>query len=171
MTAYKTELPAFYPDMNDWELFVDRLDHFFELNKVPTAKHQPILLTTINECTYKKLQDICHPDVPQDKSFDELIELLSRQYFITRPVFWERKKFYDAKQTADETAQKWAERLQKLAIDCRFGSRLEITLSDSFICGLHSKALLERMCAEKNDGTLTLQRALEIAISQEVKKK
>lgn len=171
MAAFKTKIPEFYPDINDWELFVDRLDHFFELNKVPVAKHQPLLLTTINECTYRKLRDICHPDVPQNKSFDELIKLLSRHYFATRPVFVERKKFYDAKQTADETAQKWAERLQDLAIDCRFGSRLETTLSDRFICGLHSKALLERMCAEKDDGTLTLQQALQIAISQEVKKK
>lgn len=160
------EIPKFYSYSDDWQVFTERLEQFFEINDVAEEKKRAILLTSISDDVYKTLRDVCHPLLPKQKTFDELCELLNKQFVKKTSVFRERVTFYNAKQMKDESISSWFARIKKLSVDCKFGDRFDDILLDRFISGLKSNALLERLCEEDED-KLTLQSAVEIAIVKE----
>lgn len=160
------EIPTFYPYGDDWQVYTERLEQFFELNDVNDDKKKAILITTSNSEVYKILRDVCHPVLPKDKTFDELIELLNKQYVVKTSVFRERFNFYNAKQMKDESIANWFARIKKLSVDCKFGDRFDEILLDRFISGLRASPILDRLCEEDED-KLTLQNAVEIAANKE----
>lgn len=160
------ELPHFYGDFGDWNVFSERLEQFFEINDVPDEKKRAILITCIGDDVYKTLRDVCHPALPKEKTFDELCELLNKQFVKKTSVFRERCNFYNAKQQANETISAWFARVKSLSIDCKFGERFDGILLDRFISGLKPSPVLDRLCEEDED-TLTIQQALDIAVTKE----
>lgn len=160
------ELPKFYSQFDDWQVFTERLEQFFEINDVPEEKKKAILITCIGNDVYKTLRDVCHPILPKDKTFDELCELLNKQYIVKTSVFRERYNFYNAKQFKNEKITDWFARIKKLSVDCKFGDKFEAILLDRFISGLKPSLILDRLCEEDED-KLTLQQAVDIAIVKE----
>lgn len=159
------EMPVFSNTSSDWVVYTERLEQFFEINDVATEKKKALLLTTIGEDIYKTLRDVCHPMLPKHRTFDELIELLNKQFCIKTSIYRERVKFYNAKQMARESISQWFARLKKLSVDCKFGDQFDAVLLDRFICGLRSSAILDRLCEEED--ILTLPKAIGIAINRE----
>lgn len=163
-TAFTTPIPTYYPEVTDWCTFHERLQQFFELNNIPDQRKQPILLAAINECAYKALRDICYPAAPATKTYTELIDTLTSLFFaVRRSVFVQRNRFYAAKQANDETLIKWSDRVQTLALNCRFGHRCETVLCDKFITGLCETKAKQKLL-ECNE-PITLQQALRIAVN------
>lgn len=160
------EIPKFYSQNDDWQVFTERLEQFFEINDVAEDKKRAILITSISDDVYKLLRDVCHPVLPKSKTFDELCELLNKQFVVKTSVFRERVTFYSAKQMKNETISNWFARIKKLSVDCKFGDRFDDILLDRFISGLRSSPILDRLCEEDED-KLTLQNAVEIAITKE----
>lgn len=160
------EIPKFYSQEDDWQVFTERLEQFFEINDVAEDKKRAILITSISDDVYKLLRDVCHPVLPKNKTFDELCELLNKQFVVKTSVFRERVTFYSAKQMKNETISNWFARIKKLSVDCKFGDRFDEILLDRFISGLRSSPILDRLCEEDED-KLTLQNAVEIAITKE----
>lgn len=160
------DLPRFNSQFDDWQVFTERLEQFFEINDVVEEKKKAILITSIGDDIYKTLRDVCHPTLPKNKTFDELCQLLNKQFVKKTSVFRERVSFYNTKQMKDESIANWFARIKKLSVDCRFGDRFNDILLDRFISGLRSPVILERLCEEDED-KLTLQSAVEIAITKE----
>lgn len=147
-------------------MFKERLEQFFEINDVKDEKKRAILITCISDDVYKTLRDVCHPTLPKEKSFEELCELLAKQFLVKTSVFRERFNFYNTKQSKDESIAGWFARLKKLSVDCKFGDRFDDILLDRFISGLKQGPILDRVC-EEDEGKLTLQQVVEIAITKE----
>lgn len=160
------DIPRFYSPGDDWLVFTERLEQFFEINDVADEKKRAILLTSISDDVYKTLRDVCHPLLPKNKTFDELCQLLNKQFVKKTSVFRERVTFYNVKQMKDENIANWFARIKKLSVDCRFGDRFDEILLDRFISGLRSSVILERLCEEDED-KLTMKSAVEIAITKE----
>lgn len=160
------EIPKFYSQHDDWQVFTERLEQFFEINDVAEEKKKAILITSISDDVYKLLRDVCHPVLPKNKTFDELCELLNKQFVVKTSVFRERVTFYNVKQMKDENIANWFARIKKLSVDCKFGDRFDEILLDRFISGLRSSPILDRLCEEDED-KLTLQNAVEIAANKE----
>lgn len=160
------DIPRFYSACDDWLVFTERLEQFFEINDVADEKKRAILLTSVSDDVYKILRDVCHPVLPKNKTFDELCALLNKQFVKKTSVFRERVTFYNAKQMKDESIASWFARIKKLSVDCKFGERFDEILLDRFISGLRAKVILERLCEEDED-KLTLQSAVEIATTKE----
>lgn len=159
------QIPEFYGDGDDWNVYYERLEQFFTVNDIPQDKRSAFLISVIGSYTYKTLRDLCHPTLPKDKSFEELCELLHRQFSPQVSIFRERAKFYNAKQESFENISTWYAKVKKLSVDCKFGSNLAMVLLDKFITGLRSGSILDRLCEENE--TITLQQALDIAINKE----
>lgn len=159
------EIPKFY-GYCDWDVFIERLDQFFEVNDIDGDKKRAILLTSVSDDVYKTLRDICHPVPPKQKSYNELCALLTKQFVKKTSVFRERYAFYNTKQFKDENIADWFARIKNLSVNCKFGDRFETILLDRLISGLRSSAILERLC-EEDDNQLTLQSAVEIATVKE----
>jgi hypothetical protein len=158
-------IPEFNGNCDDWNVYAERLEQFFEVNDIPEAKRSALLISVIGADTYKSLRDLCHPVIPKNKPFEELCELLRKQYSPQVAIFRERATFYNARQNAGETCTVWYGRLKKLSVDCKFGENLESILVDKFITGLRPGQVLDRLCEENE--TLTLERALDIAVNKE----
>ena len=65
----------------DWQLYVERLAHFFFANGITDEeKKRAVFLSVIGAETYKTLRNILSPEKPGDKTYDVLIEKLSRHF-------------------------------------------------------------------------------------------
>lgn len=158
-------IPEYNGFYDDWNVYQERLEQFFEVNDIPETKRTALLISVIGSDSYKTLRDMCHPVLPKSRTFEELCELLRKQYSPQVAVFRERTTFYNARQEQEETVTMWYGRLKKLSVDCRFGENLEAILLDKFVTGLRSGMIMDRLC-EENEG-LTLEMALELAVNKE----
>lgn len=158
-------VPEFNSGKDDWSVYSERLEQFFEINDIPEEKRNAFLISSVGADTYKTIRDLCHPQLPKDKTFDELCDLMKKQFTTQVAIYRERVKFYNAKQYATETVTSWFARIKKLSIDCRFCAELESILLDRFISGLRPSPILDRLCEE--DETLKLEDAVAIAINKE----
>lgn len=159
------QIPEFYGDGDDWNVYYERLEQFFEVNSIPDEKRSAFLISVIGSNSYKTLRDLCHPTLPKDKPFEELCDLLRRQFSPQISIFRERAKFYNAHQQQGENVTSWYGRIKRLSVDCRFGDHLEQVLLDKFITGLRPGQVLDRLCEENE--TVNLQQAVDIAINKE----
>ena len=73
------------------------------------------LLSSIRDATYKLLGDLCTPDKPNTKSFEELVERLTEHFQPTLTVISERYKFHSRSQQTGETVIEYIAALRQLA--------------------------------------------------------
>ena len=65
----------------DWSQYKERLGHFFAANGVESAeKKHSIFLSVVGEATYKLLRSVVAPAKPGDKTYEELVKLLSAHF-------------------------------------------------------------------------------------------
>lgn len=157
--------PRFYYGEDDWDVYHTQFEFYLRENHIPESKWRDALLVSIATSIYMVLRDKCHPELPTDKTYDELIAFLKNHYVFRKPVFRERTNFYNARQFDDETIDEWHLRIATLAVDCNFGQRINSVLLDRFISGLRSQRIRDRLCEE--DEHLVLHRALKIALNEE----
>lgn len=160
------ELPRYYGAHHDWPLFVENLERIFDINHVAEDKKKAFLINCLYDPIHDTLRDICFPDVPKDKTYDELCELMNKHFGKPKSVFAERCKFYDAKQEENESVQDWFRRIKKLSLNCRLCEQYADIVLDRFITGLRVLAIRDRLC-ENEIGKLTIEHALEIATAKE----
>lgn len=158
-------IPTFVQGNDDWKTYSEILDQFFIVNNVEDDKKSAFLISCIGSDTYKTLRDLCHPVLPKDKKFDDLSEILRKQFSPQVAIFRERTNFYNAKQNNAENVTSWYGRVKRLSVDCKFGDNLEAILLDKFITGLKVGQVLDRLCEENE--ALTLQQAVDIASNKE----
>ena len=67
-----------YSSTKDWASHVERMDQYFLANDVTdAAKKRAILLSVIGDKTYKLIHDLVTPKKPIEKSYKELVQLLT----------------------------------------------------------------------------------------------
>ncbi|XP_053688497.1 uncharacterized protein LOC128737803 [Sabethes cyaneus] len=158
-------IPEFNGSVDDWNVYQERLEQFFEVNEIADNKRVALLISVIGGDSYKTLRDLCNPVLPKNKTFDELCTLLRKQYTPQVAIFRERTNFYNARQEDYENVTQWFGRLKKLSVDCKFGENLEAILLDKFVTGLRTGQIMDRLCEENE--SLTLEHALELAVNKE----
>lgn len=160
------EVPRYWGTYEDFPSFVERLDQLFALNNITEDKKKPMLINCIDQTIYVILRDICFPESPSDKTYEELCTLMEKQFAVKTSAFRERRIFYRAQQKEDESVQEWFDRIKKLSLECRLGGQYSSILLDRFISGLKSSAIVDRLC-EEDVGQLKLEHALSVALAKE----
>lgn len=159
-------METFDPKNDQWQLYVERLENYLAAYSITSeAKRRNALLNCIGPTAYKIVRDMCSPDSPATKSYEELKLTLKNFYVPEIVVLMERKNFYNAVRKTGESATEWLARIKRLSIDCQFGQRLESTVLDKFMCSLEGKAF-DRV-SEEETSTITLQKALQLAVKYE----
>ena len=154
-----------YSPTTDWKQYVERLELFFEVNNVPSAKKVPSILTLMGSKMYALLRSIVAPRRPKELTFKEVIDTLG-QHLEPKPiVIAERYKFHKTEQTESESIRDYLAKLQKLAETCEFGGYREEAICDRFVCGLRSRSIQRKLLGEVE---LTLQTAVEKACAAEL---
>lgn len=166
-TSTAANMPVFRSEEDNWHIWRQLLEsHFNELAVFEDEKRVAILLKNIGLSAYGTLIELCDPIQPASKSYEQLCDILERQYSRPTIVFRERQNFFRATKKEAETVALWFARLKKLAKKCRFGPNLDTFVLNQFVTGCSGK-LFEKLCEE--DERLTLDDAFKKAMIFEAK--
>ncbi|CAG9818878.1 unnamed protein product [Phaedon cochleariae] len=142
---------------------------FFSINGIRdvagNARRVSALLSLIGSDTYRILRDLCTPDLPKDKKYEDICKLLKTHFCPMTSVYKERIKFFEASQEENENVNAWFARIHNLSNNCEFGANLKCYLKDKFVCSMKKGTIRDRLCEEKLD--TNLDRLLELALLKE----
>lgn len=160
-------MPPYDHRADEWKMYRIRLEQFFEAAEIKDVlKKKTTLLSLCCTETLKLLCGLCEPNMPQEKTYDEILAILESHFTPSIFIYNERKIFYETKKTDDETILEYVLRLRKLASSCKFETRLEDMILDKFITGMEGR-IYERLI---EDDTWTLEKAIEISKRYELRK-
>ena len=78
-------ISAFQPDSEKIDSYLERIELYFTANNFPDERRVPALLSVIGATTYEILRSLLAPDLPQTKTYGELVEKLKN---IILPSLW-----------------------------------------------------------------------------------
>ena len=150
---------------DDWQQYVERLEHFFVANGIDGAeKKRAVFLSVIGPSTYKTLRNLLYPDKPGDKSYASLVDTLSKHFKPAPSEIVERFRFNSRTRRPGESIATFVAELRALAEFCNFGDTLEVMLRDRIICGINDDAIQRRLLS---DPKLDYAKAVETALNME----
>ncbi|XP_044760380.1 uncharacterized protein LOC123317833 [Coccinella septempunctata] len=155
------KIQEFNFNISDWTIYKARLDNYFEANNITGVKRRAIFLNMLDEDSYRLMFDQCSPVKPEQKSYEQLLEIFDKHFAPVHTPFAERIKFYESERGPEESPNEWVARVRRLAIQCEFDNHLETVLRDKFICGFGKGLVLDRLLEEKI--TIYLADAVKIA--------
>ena len=149
----------------DWSQYEERLGHFFAANGVESAeKKRSIFLSVVGAATYKLLRSLVAPAKPGDKTYEELVKLLSAHFNPPPSEIVQRFKFHSRVREPGESVATFVSELRSLAEHCNFQSTLEDMLRDRIVCGINDHAIQQRLLGEEK---LTFEKAMSTAQAME----
>ena len=89
------QLESFDSLSEQWDQYIEHLEHFFEANDIPldtaqVKKRRAILLSFCGS----KVLSLLAPEKLKDKEFDELVSLMKNYFSLKASLIIQRTKFY-----------------------------------------------------------------------------
>ena len=167
----------FDPSSEIFTVYCERLEQFFVANNIGQCSEDAsaeilsaadkrkvaVMISIIGKDTYGVLRDLCSPENPKDKTFEELCEILQQHFKPKRLEVAESYRFHRCVQEEKESISDYSARLRHLASTCNFGEFLNRSLRDQFVCGIRNQATRKKLLSEDRD----FQQALKVAIADE----
>ncbi|XP_022825032.1 uncharacterized protein LOC111355399 [Spodoptera litura] len=153
---------------DDWRLYVERLEQYFLVNKIPDNLQVPTLITVMGAESYELLVNLCTPEKPKSKTFTQITEIMEKHLQPKPSELAERYKFRHRKQKEGESISEYTAVLKKMSKTCEFGSSLEESLRDQLVCGITNENIRQRLFAESK---LDFGKAYKLAVSMEAAEK
>ncbi|XP_060800357.1 uncharacterized protein K02A2.6-like [Amyelois transitella] len=148
----------------NWPAYVRLVEQFIKLNDIDNELRVATLLTHVGAATYALMCDLCAPDHPESKKFDEIVTLVKNHLEPKRSEIAERHTFRQRRQGEGESIGVFLQSLKHLATHCNFGASLEENIRDQFVSGLRSEEMRSRLFAE---ASLDYKKAVELALALE----
>ena len=115
----------------DWVAYTERLDQYFIANGVDDAgKQRAILLSGCGAKAYKLIKSLIAPAKPTDKTFQQLVEIVSKHFDPVPAITVQRYKFNVRIRQPGENVATFLSELRLLATKCDFQNSLEDMLCD-----------------------------------------
>ncbi|XP_054259297.1 uncharacterized protein K02A2.6-like [Macrosteles quadrilineatus] len=171
-----TSTISFTPFQDDetFKNFIRRLEVFIHLHGQgmhPTDKVYT-LLHSLTPSLHQKVYDLCAPEVPLDKSYTELVRMLT-DYVDPQPSTWAlQHKFMSRVQEPNETVKIYSVELQKLTSNCEFNcescqkSIANTLLRMQFIRGLVNKDIRAKLL--QDNSLVSFQDVVKAATAMEI---
>ena len=153
--------PEFDGDTSEWEIYTERLAHYFAANGIEAAeKKRAILFTVCGTATYKLMKNLVAPADISTKTFAQLVQLVQVHYHPKPSAIVMRFRFNSCTRQSGESVAAFVARLRELAQSCDYGDSLEDMLRDRIVCGIQDERLQRSLLAVAN---LTFKTAFEKA--------
>ena len=160
------KVEEFDGNVEEWQQYVERLGHFFTANGITeTEKMRAVFLSLIGPATYKILRNLVSPKKPGEKTYDELVEALSKHFKPTPSEIVERYKFHSRFRKPGESVATFVSELCSLSQYCNFGDSLDVMIRDRLVCGINDDSIQKHLLAEPR---LTYEKAVELSQSMEM---
>lgn len=151
---------------DDFNLYAERLEHFFNLNKITEDKEKVAILASFGGGELYKVQNkLVAPKKVSECTYKFIIEKLTAHFQPQLNVIAESFKFYKRDQLPSETIPEYIIELKSMAENCDFGDLLDRALRDKFVCGVGDGKIQQRLLNET--GLKTFEKACEIALTME----
>ena len=179
---FTTHLGILEPfDGSDFADYSERLNSYFIANNIGQVaedageadrraadkKKVAVTISVIGKKTYSTLKDLCLPDLPADKTYEELTEILKGFYKPKVLEVAETYRFHHTVQSENESVTEYANKLKRLAVNCNFGQYLTRALRDQFVGGVRSQSTRKKLLSEDR----TFEQALKVARAHELAEK
>ena len=135
----------FDPGKEKWENYKERMELWFETQKIKAEDYNIYLLTLLDAGTYGILKDLLAPALPKSTTYENITAALSLHYNPKKLELAERFKFANRKQLPGESYTDFTTELRKLSAECDFGDFLDEALSLMFTCGISDEAVQKRL--------------------------
>ncbi|XP_046665591.1 uncharacterized protein LOC124357656 [Homalodisca vitripennis] len=168
MTGIIGSVGEFDSNEETWDSYIERFELFLSCNDIDHSKKVSTLLTVVGVKTFKLLRDLCTPDKPSTKSYDDLVKLINDHLYPTPSFVCERYKFSLRNQHDGESIAQYIAQLKNLSKYCEFGASLNDYLRDRLICGIRSESTKQRLLSEAN---LTFDKAVQLTSQIEMAEK
>ena len=89
-------------------------------NEKQIRKTLQFTISLIGKQTYSTLKDLCLPNLPAEKTYNQLTEILKGYYKPKVLEVAESYRFHHTFQSENETVTEYANKLKRLAVNCTF---------------------------------------------------
>ncbi|KAF2898712.1 hypothetical protein ILUMI_07465 [Ignelater luminosus] len=144
-------------DINGYLL---RLNHYLKVNDVESTYWVSVLLETVGPELVSLLQDLCLPVKVDEKSYQELTDILVNHFEPARLIIDEQFKFNTRVEQQEELISDFVLALKHLAKTCNFGTFLKDALRDRLVYGIKDSHIQQRLRTAESDFDETLKKAL-----------
>ena len=108
----------------DWTSYTERLQQYFTANEVTDAgKQRAILLSVCGAPIYQLIRNLVAPQKPTEKSFAEIVKLMSDHYQPKPSPIVQRFLFNTRSRKQGESVATFVAELKKLSEHCDYGIR------------------------------------------------
>ncbi|KAK2557960.1 hypothetical protein P5673_019522 [Acropora cervicornis] len=159
------KIEEFDPASTNISRYLERLEQYFIASSVPADtgerfKRRATLISVIGFKAYDVLSDLCSPESPSEKTYDNLATILKDHFAPKRLLIAERYRFHNCIQLEGEAVSTFAAKLKHLASTCNFGTHLSEALRDRLVCGLRNKEIQKKLLTEEHNFDEALKKAL-----------
>ncbi|XP_037294989.1 uncharacterized protein LOC119189450 isoform X2 [Manduca sexta] len=162
------KIGEFKVSTDDWGLYVERVEQYFLANNIKNELQVSTLITVMGAECYELLVNLCTPEKPSKKTFEEISSILKKHLQPKPSILAERFKFRQRLQKEGESIAEYVAILKKMSKSCEFGGGLDESMRDQLVCGINSEIIRQRLFAEEK---LDYAKAYKLAVSIEAAEK
>ena len=161
----QVKIEAFDPSKISLELWLSLLEaNFANLDIREDGKKRNVLLVSVGTEVYSVLGNICAPNLPHTKSYDELVLALKNYYDVKPSYHRSLLVFQQRVKKADENLNVLYADLKALAKNCNFGAQFDSRVRDQLFMAVKDEVYFPNLVAENID----LQRMTSSAIYERI---
>src|SRR5436190_13486737 len=105
------KVSEFNSEIESFENYTERLEQFFKANDIKDTDKVSVFISLIGPELYNTLKSLIVPDLPKNKTYDDLIAVLKKHFVPTKNVAYERFLFNKRNQKEGESISEYAVQL------------------------------------------------------------
>ena len=131
------------------ELWLSLLEaHLSHQGITDEAKKKNYLLVSVGTEVYSVLGNICAPDLPHTKGYEDLVKLLKAHYIIKPSYHRSLLVFQQRKKKPDENLNTLYAEIKALAKHCNFGNTFDSRVRDQLFMAVEGQTYFPNLVAE-----------------------
>ena len=135
----------FDPKKEDFYTYEMRLKIWMSVNKIDDDDKGKVLLALVGPEAFEIIMNQTAPDDPSTKPYANLVKTAKDSYDVTKNTLTERQEFRAHQQRLGEGISDYILALKRLSRHCNYGDRLNENLRDTFVGGLSSKQVKQKL--------------------------
>ena len=165
-------LHAFDPQSTSWKSYRDRIQFYFEANRIVEVKEKKALfLWSVGNATYQLLENLISPrSLPDaDVQFEDLLQILNTHYDDTKNIMTSTYDFYSCLQKEGQSFSEWKAELCEKLRHCGFTkSNLkdkpqDRALRDMYVIGVRNPKIRQALLKEQDPDLEKAEKIIQLA--------